>query len=66
MSSLFFRLFTMVHGYSQSISSCGVISAQLLRVVCHSYYSGSLAYHTSMYLVHIERDLRVQIVIYYH
>ena len=65
MGSLCLRLFMMVHGCWQSISSCGMISTQLFGVVCHSYLSGSLGYHTSMYLVHIERDLGVQIVIYY-
>ena len=42
-----------------------MISAQLLGVVCHSYWSGSLGYHTNMYLGHTEQDLAMQIVIYY-
>ena len=64
MDSLCLRLFTTVYRCWQSISSCGIISTQLLGVVCHSYYSKSLEYHTSMYLVHIERDLGVQIINY--
>ena len=37
MGSLCLRLFMMVHGCWQSISSCGMISTRLLGVVCHSY-----------------------------
>ena len=37
MGSLCVRLFMIVHGCWQSINSCGMIFAQLLGVVYHSY-----------------------------
>ena len=65
MSSLCLTWFTTIHGCWQSISSYGMVYAQLLGVVCHNYWSEPLGYHTNMCLVHNEHDFGVQIFIYY-